>query len=837
MRQKFLALISVFVICACQQKIGDDPLLAKVNGEEFHQSHLNALIKSLPESKQMDLKDSVALRQFFEEQLHQKLFALAAKDAGLTKNTERQQQLIWLKDRVLTQYYYEIHLEQNAGFSPKEIDAYYSAHPKSWLDSTNVPLPKAAVLPKIIDSLIIKQANIDSFYQAQEANYQEQASCELAMITSASKEEAIKVLGEIKNGMSFADAAKKFSSDSSSAAKNGNIGRILKSSVKWELGSQINTDSLFFDSKTKISTGTISNPLPRDGESYMLLKPSDCVESRVPPLHEVRNRVVTDIVQAYKKELGQGALDRLKAKYHVKPVEYNVEPDSAALKKYYEANKSNYMRAETYTVYHLQADSEKSLKSLLAKIKDSSSFANQITKTNNPLEKEFNVKSFTIKRDHVLPYGIGMLPGLFAELDSLEPNTRSTLVEGPDGKWHSFWLLNKQAKVQKPFDRVFWLVKQDFVQGRATNLADSQAILTFDGGAIRESQVNLLRTEIPQQMQSRYSREDLANYLVHWILAAQELATLGYTEEAGLKARLTSAETDYWANLYRDSVYTKTFGLDSNEIKNAFNERRAYFVIEGAKVDPLLYARDVASALTITENDFKEEYGINPDKYLVNDTLKPLDSLRYTLFQNLKQMGEKRAEERYFQKLKEKYHVEIVEASLIAPKLKDAAKAYKQAQDLHTERKLDEAVLLYQQIRTQFPGQVRLQDSVCFGLAQIYIEQEKFSDALAEYRRVSFLYPDSPNEYKAEFMVGFIYSEHMKQDSAAVRQFKKMLQRYPKTDLSDDADWMIRNIQSGGALMPKFEDSTAVIDSADTTQNKAHPDSAKKNASDTSVTK
>jgi outer membrane protein assembly factor BamD (BamD/ComL family) len=102
-----------------------------------------------------------------------------------------------------------------------------------------------------------------------------------------------------------------------------------------------------------------------------------------------------------------------------------------------------------------------------------------------------------------------------------------------------------------------------------------------------------------------------------------------------------------------------------------------------------------------------------------------------------------------------------------------------------------------------------LQDSVSFGIAQIYIEQERYQQAMAEYRRVSYLYPESPNNYKALFMVGFIQAEHLRTDSAAVRSFEQMLAKYPKSDLSDDADWMIRNIRSGGKLMPVLEGDSA----------------------------
>jgi len=55
-----------------------------------------------------------------------------------------------------------------------------------------------------------------------------------------------------------------------------------------------------------------------------------------------------------------------------------------------------------------------------------------------------------------------------------------------------------------------------------------------------------------------------------------------------------------------------------------------------------------------------------------------------------------------------------------------------------------------------------------------------------------------------------------------VEEYRKVLANYPKCDLASDADWMVRNILSGGALMPKFDDSAFVADST------ARADSLKK---------
>jgi hypothetical protein len=87
---------------------------------------------------------------------------------------------------------------------------------------------------------------------------------------------------------------------------------------------------------------------------------------------------------------------------------------------------------------------------------------------------------------------------------------------------------------------------------------------------------------------------------------------------------------------------------------------------------------------------------------------------------------------------------------------------------------------------------------------------------------VLLLYPKSNEAYKAQFMIGFTYSEYLKINKIAVDEYRKVLANYPKCDLASDADWMVRNILSGGALMPKFDDSAFVADST------ARADSLKK---------
>ncbi|MDB5103111.1 MAG: hypothetical protein JWP91_800, partial [Fibrobacteres bacterium] len=268
---------------------------------------------------------------------------------------------------------------------------------------------------------------------------------------------------------------------------------------------------------------------------------------------------------------------------------------------------------------------------------------------------------------------------------------------------------------------------------------------------------------------------------------------------------------NYWGQVYQDSIIARTAGLDSLTLKKTFEGNRPFFTKDSNDKDFHKYVRDVAAFLTLEPKDFEIEYRTNPERYRKDTMALSFEESRYEVFQNLKGTAYAKAEERQTDRLEREFQVVIMDPTLLPPKIKNPQETYKQAQNLHYDRKLDQAVELYQRLRDEFPKMETLQDSICFGMAQIFIEQEKYQQALAEYRRLSYLYPKSSNNYKAMFMVGFIHAEHLKNDSAAVRAFEKMLVQYPSSDLSDDADWMIRNIRSGGKLMPVLEGDSGYV--------------------------
>ena len=83
--------------------------------------------------------------------------------------------------------------------------------------------------------------------------------------------------------------------------------------------------------------------------------------------------------------------------------------------------------------------------------------------------------------------------------------------------------------------------------------------------------------------------------------------------------------------------------------------------------------------------------------------------------------------------------------------------------------------------------------------------QEMFNEAqaltapdarIAAYRRLLAAHPDSDVAPKAQFMVGFIYSEELKNFDEAEAAFKELLRRYPKAELAPSAQWMLGHMRS-----------------------------------------
>jgi len=811
--RRILSLLPLFALIACEGgKQGGGKTLAKINGKGYTQNDFEFMTKTLsPERQDELLKDPEARRKHFNQLLKQRLQSLAGQKSRAGKGSSLEERQGLIDKRIVTQSYYQGFLGENAGFQEKELKAYYDANQAKFVGDSGKALPFAIVKTRVADSLILSKAPIDSFYQANAKRYERKASCSVSLIQAPNKRAAEEASKAIAGGLDFGEAAGKYSVHAASKSAKGFLGRVTLGEPYWDL-SPINQDSLFFGD-AGLAPGQVSKPLKKDS-TWLLVKADSCQPTRVPGLAEVRRQVSDEYLVNYKARLSEEALKRLKAKYAVKLIDKNATVTDADLQKYYESHKASYMSPETYEVWHVESKNKDQLQKRAKGVKDLEAFkALAAQMSENAWTKPAQGFIGAIKKDHALPDGIGMLPALFPVLDTMASGITLDPIQNPDTKkWHVFWLAKKSGPAQKPFDRVKALVKQDIKSEAVKTVKPEDTLAVYaKGKVIREKDVLFLREEIPPHLQERYTRESLVDFLLTWELATMESEALGLTSDPKLQAQRLENKTNFWAQVYQDSVVARNAGMDTATLKRAFEENRAWITRDTAEKDWSKYARDIAGFLALDPKELEIEYHTNPERYRRDTVALTFQEARYDVFQNLKGLAYAQAEEKLMDRLKREFEVVIVDPTLLPPKITNPQESYKTAQNLHYDRKLDPALELYGRLRTEFPKLESLQDSICFGMAQIYIEQEKYQQALAEYRRLSYLYPKSDNNYKAMFMVGFIHAEHLKNDSAAVRAFEKMLAQYPNSDLSDDADWMIRNIRSGGKLMPVLEgDSTFV---------------------------
>jgi len=811
--RKSLLLIPVLAalaaISACGNSGEKGRVLARIAGESFTEGDFDLRLSTLEEARRLEVLGNPELRRAeFEGILKVRLHALAGLESPHGKSKTLRQRLASQDQRVITQYYFETYLNIQGGYTRAALEAYYNENPARFADDSGRVQPFHLVLTRVADSLIVRDGKVDSFHTANARNYGVRAWTEASVIRTASRKQADAALKALRGGAAFGATAKKFSGHVSKD-NEGRLGRVNAGDFNDAFANQTELDSLLFGEK-RLKPGQTSGVVP-SGEGFLIVRVDSYTAEHIPSLSEVRGVVNADYVRDVKTRRSQTAVANLKAKHGYRLLSRDYEPTDKDVREYYQAHKDEYQSPETFELYHIEGDDEAKLGAALKGVKTLEDFKALAAKiSGNELTRGQQGALGVVKRDFSLPYGVGMLPALFPALDEIKSGRVEELIQNPTTQtWHAFWLVRKAEPELKPLDRVRAVVEQDLKANRVANVqpGDTLAVIAKGNKVIREQDVLFLRGEIPPGVQERYTRESLVDFLAIWEIFATEAQDLGLDKERKLRAQRLQNEDNYWAGVYRDSVLAKNWEESPATLEKTFKANRALFGDSTVKSWKSV-ARDVAASLLLTARDYELEYNIYPERYVRDSAAIPFAEAKPAMFGNLKSTAYARLDAAVIEKLKKRFKVRIEDAALNEPDLKPASAHYKKAQDLHYERKLDQAFGLYEKLREKFPGEAGLQDSVSFGIAQIFIEQERYAQALAEYRRVNYLYPKSPNDYKAMFMIGFIQAEHLRQDSAAVRSFEAMLKKYPESDLSDDADWMIRNIRSGGQLMPALEEDT-----------------------------
>jgi len=84
-----------------------------------------------------------------------------------------------------------------------------------------------------------------------------------------------------------------------------------------------------------------------------------------------------------------------------------------------------------------------------------------------------------------------------------------------------------------------------------------------------------------------------------------------------------------------------------------------------------------------------------------------------------------------------------------------------------------------------------------YTMAQEAMNKGNSQEALRYYWQILEDFPQSSNNYKAQFMIGYVYSEQLKDTLKAREAYQMVIEQYPDCDLVGSARWMMENSGEG----------------------------------------
>lgn len=200
----------------------ENKVLAIVDGREIKESHLNSLMKNL------------------------------GQNAAYFQGEEGRKKLI--DELVMQELMYSDALERNLESEDEFIEV---------LDEMKKSLLQQYNLRKMFNKIAVSEDEIKNFYEQNKSLYNKNEMVEASHILVDSEEKANEILKEIEEGLSFEDAAKKYSS-CPSKENGGNLGKFGRGQMVKE----------FEDAAFSMNPGQMSKPV-KTQFGYHIIKLTD----------------------------------------------------------------------------------------------------------------------------------------------------------------------------------------------------------------------------------------------------------------------------------------------------------------------------------------------------------------------------------------------------------------------------------------------------------------------------------------------------------------------------------------------------------------------------------
>ncbi|WP_125154921.1 peptidylprolyl isomerase [Clostridium rectalis] len=242
-----------------------DKVLAILNGKEITEKDLHETIAKFPPERQSYLQTEEGKKQLLDEIISFELIYNYAKENGMEEDKDYIDQLQKLKREILIQ----------------------------------------VTIGKLLSKINVTNEEIEEFYNNNKQLFKNEEMVTAKHILVNTVEEANNIVNEIKNGLDFEEAAKKYSTCPSKEA-GGNLGEFGRGRMVPEF------EKVAFE----LEVGVVSEPV-KTQFGYHIIKVENKNQESVKTLEEVKDNIKYQLVQQRQKEKYIGFTNELKNKYSV----------------------------------------------------------------------------------------------------------------------------------------------------------------------------------------------------------------------------------------------------------------------------------------------------------------------------------------------------------------------------------------------------------------------------------------------------------------------------------------------------------------------------------------
>lgn len=249
--------------------MADIKVLATVNGKQITERDMVRLLESMGQQRAMQFYNEKGRKQLLDELINQELLYLDAVEQDMDQ------------DEVFTQQ----------------------------LEATKANMLKQYALHKLLGGVTVSDEEVAAYYKENRAQFFSDESVKASHILVADEQKAAEVVAEIQGGLSFAEAAQKYSS-CPSKEQGGDLGFFTAGKMVPE----------FEKAAFAMEVGQISEPV-KTQFGYHIIQVTDKKEPGIQSLDQVKDRLKQELTKAKQNYVYANKANQLKAKYEVQITE------------------------------------------------------------------------------------------------------------------------------------------------------------------------------------------------------------------------------------------------------------------------------------------------------------------------------------------------------------------------------------------------------------------------------------------------------------------------------------------------------------------------------------